>query len=91
MIGMRHNQVVERTWIYNKKYRRVDAQPEFHSTRPPGKNWKFEKDDGQSTSWLRRRNCRVALVWREAETARGVRRSTTNAAGLSDGISDELD
>jgi hypothetical protein len=44
IVGMRRNQIVERTWTYNKKYRRGDAQPEFHSTRPPGRLWKFEKD-----------------------------------------------
>jgi hypothetical protein len=76
IVGTRHNQIVERTWTYNKKYRRGDAQPEFHSTRPPGRLWKFERDDGRSTSWVRRRDCRVALVWREAETAHGARWST---------------
>jgi hypothetical protein len=75
IVGMRHNQIVERTWTYNKKYRRGGATPEFHSTQPPGRLWKFEKDDGQSTSWMRRRDRTVALVWREVTSVGGVRRS----------------
>lgn len=74
---VRHKQVFERTWTYNKKSRRGNAQPEFQSTHPPGKDWTFEKDDGQSTLWVRRRDDSVALVWHQMKSARGARNPQT--------------
>jgi hypothetical protein len=60
--------VEERTWTYNRKYRWGDSHPEILSVRPLGQDWSFEHDDGQSTTWTRRRDRRTALIWYEQLT-----------------------